>query len=108
MTWKKKEAQPTRDLPKLKLKPFKLPGIESCFMLVTPEIAREWLTHNVKNRTLSEDSANALARDIKSGNWLTTHQGIAFNDRNELMDGQHRLEAIIRANKAAILMVTIG
>lgn len=38
----------------------------------------------------------------------TTHQGIAFNDRDELIDGQHRLSAIVMANVPVRMMVTFG
>lgn len=108
MRWKRKKTVETVRLERPQLVPIMLQGIDSVFMLVTPEIARQWLKHNVKNRRMIEDTANALARDMKAGNWLPTHQGVAFNDKNELIDGQHRLEAVIRSNMPVVMMVTIG
>lgn len=35
-----------------------------------------------------------------------THQGIAFDLNSELLDGQHRLAAIVRAKQSVTLMVT--
>lgn len=83
-------------------------GVKVGFVEITPQLARQWLKHNIKNRKLKEDTVNSYARDAKSGNWLLTHQGVAFNDRHELIDGQHRLEAIIRAGVAIKMMVTLG
>lgn len=81
-------------------------GLKVGFIEITPKLAEAWLKHNVKNRKLKDDSGNLYARDIKNGNWLVTHQGVAFNDRHELIDGQHRFEAVIRAGKPAVMMVT--
>ena len=75
---------------------------------VTPALAERWLKVNFGNRQVSEDTVNAYARDLVAGMFLTTHQGIAFNDHDELIDGQHRLIAIKKAGVAAVLMVTFG
>ena len=39
---------------------------------------------------------------------MTTHQGIAFDENGVLQDGQHRLCAIVSANKPVDMMVTSG
>lgn len=78
-------------------------------MLVTPEIARQWLTHNiVNNRPLNNRQVQRLETAIKNGQWQLTHQGIAFNNRGELIDGQHRLKAIAEAGEAVRILVTRG
>lgn len=38
--------------------------------------------------------AEAMAAAMRRGQFMTTHQGIAFTDDGELLDGQHRLKAI--------------
>ncbi len=38
-----------------------------------------------------------LARDMKAGRFACTHQGIAFDTEGRLIDGQHRLWAILEA-----------
>lgn len=75
---------------------------------VTPGIARRWLDNNFRNRPISEDVVASYARDMVNGVWVATHQGVAFNDRDELIDGQHRLHAVIRAEKTVRMMVTFG
>lgn len=69
--------------------------------------AEALLSHNVKpevgkagtNRPQVSGAIPELIEDILGGNWRFNHQGIAFNSRGELIDGQHRLEAIVRADK---------
>ena len=85
-----------------------LGGVRSQWMSVTPARAKEWLENNFKNRPISEDVVIAYARDMTNGEWIETHQGIAFNDRDELIDGQHRLLAIVRSGVTIRMMVTFG
>lgn len=75
---------------------------------ITPEKAREYLKMSAGNRRLRKSNIQALARDIKAGKFQETHQGIAFDTNSRLIDGQHRLHAIILANKPVTLLVTRG
>ena len=82
--------------------------VRSQWMDVTPEKAELWLKNNFKNRSVSEDVVKAYARDMINGIWVPTHQGIAFNDKDELIDGQHRLRAIVLSRVTVRMMVTFG
>lgn len=64
---------------------------------VTPEIAADWLENrnSISNRKLSDHTAGKYARIMEAGRWLSTHQGIAFDDDGWLIDGQHRLRAVV-------------
>jgi hypothetical protein len=81
-------------------KPAKSLAIETKMMWVTPEIAKKYLERNTENRTLRPHWVNTLALAIKNNEFITTHQSIAFSKSGRLLDGQHRLHAIIQANKA--------
>ncbi len=61
-------------------------GLRSQWIDVTPATAKQWLENNFRNRPISDDVITAYARDITNGTWVPTHQGIAFNDRDELID----------------------
>ena len=80
----------------------------SQWMDVTPAMAASWLKNNFRNRPVAEDVVTAYARDMINGVWQPTHQGIAFNDRDELIDGQHRLMAVVKADRTIRMMVTFG
>lgn len=75
---------------------------------VTPSLAAEWLKCNTRNRNLSESYVDSLARDMESGRWLFTHQGVAFDIDGVLLDGQHRLNAIVRSGVTVRMVVTNG
>jgi hypothetical protein len=65
---------------------------------VTPEIAAKWLEGNTHNRPLNEAAIDRLVRDMQAGRWRLTHQGIAFDENDILIDGQHRLWAVVMSN----------
>jgi hypothetical protein len=65
---------------------------------VTPEMAAKWLEGNTHNRPLNEAAIDRLVRDMQSGRWRLTHQGIAFDENDILIDGQHRLWAVVISN----------
>jgi hypothetical protein len=85
-----------------------LNGVMAKWMDVTPDLAARWLKNNFGNRPVSDDTVIAYARDMIAGQWVPTHQGIAFNDKDELIDGQHRLLAVVKSGVSVRMMVTFN
>ncbi|MCL2645412.1 MAG: hypothetical protein FWD61_00235 [Phycisphaerales bacterium] len=78
-------------------------------MLITPEMARRWLADcNVANRHMVLSYCERLARDMKEGRWILTHEGIAFDPQGRLLDGQQRLRAIVIADVAVEMFVWLN
>ena len=75
---------------------------------VTPEVANYWLTTKAKNRNISGPTVNKYAWDMANGKWELNHQGIAFDSNGQLIDGQHRLNAIIKSGTTIRIPVTVG
>jgi hypothetical protein len=65
---------------------------------ISPQRAAEMLAANTANRPLSRSTVRGFAEAMRRGDWLVTHQGIAFDTRGVLVDGQHRLAAIVEAD----------
>jgi hypothetical protein len=61
---------------------------------ITPALARQYLQHNHGNRPLRPTGVADYLAAFKRGEYVQTHQGIAFDDTGRLYDGQHRLTAI--------------
>ena len=61
---------------------------------VTPQMAADWLSFNEDNRPLRRTVVNGLKAAFARGEYIQTHQGIAFSKTGKLLDGQHRLTAI--------------
>ncbi|MET8554828.1 hypothetical protein ABZV64_07630 [Streptomyces sp. NPDC004959] len=82
--------------------------MQSDVEVITPELARDWLLLNTQNRPLSKAFVQQIAQQIERGEWQLTHQGIAFDEDGALIDGQHRLAAIVKANVPVQCVVTRG
>jgi hypothetical protein len=65
---------------------------------ISPAKAAEMLAANTTNRPLSKPAMRAFADAMRRGEWMVTHQGIAFDVNGVLVDGQHRLAAIVEAD----------
>lgn len=74
-------------------------------MEVGPDLAARWLDGNTHNRPLRQSLVDRYVRDMQAGRWRLTHQGIAFNVDGVLIDGQHRLWAIVLSGVTVRLRV---
>jgi len=76
---------------------------------ITPTKAQALLDKHL-NRDRQRNPAPAViaayARTMKAGQWLLTHQGVAIDDKGELIDGQQRLFAIVESGVTVPMMVT--
>ena len=66
---------------------------------IHPEIAKFALSStNKKNRPVSPSKVIDYSKDMVANNWSLTGETIKFGTDGLLKDGQHRLEACVRAN----------
>jgi len=75
---------------------------------VTPEKASQWLQNNSHNRNKSEANIRRLAEAIKNDEWKCNGESIIIDSTGRLLDGQHRLEAVVLAKKAIHCVVVEG
>lgn len=76
--------------------------------LVTPSIASEILKNNNGNRNIRRSVVEHYAKEMKNGSWQLTHQGVAISVDGELLDGQHRLSAVVKSGVSVKMLVTRG
>ena len=77
---------------------------------VDPEQAMEWLTKNYQdNRKKVRSNVEYLAEQMGNGQWRDDHPDpIIFNTKGELINGQHRLEAILLSMCSVSLRMETG
>lgn len=76
---------------------------------IGPALAEFMLALNADNqRNLIPSAINRYAEDMTLGNWILTHQGIAFNIEGRLFDGQNRLHGVIGSGAEADFIVFFG
>lgn len=84
---------------------------------ITPDLAKKWLAQNTHNRNLRDRVVNGYAADMRDGNWVEDGQSIKFAKGDvvlldnppisggPLLDGQHRLSAIVAADATVRMLV---
>jgi len=99
---------PTESKPSTNLTGSETPMIKPEFkvMQMTPDKAKKILvSRNRNNRGIKASNLKKLTRAIENGEWRLTNQGIAFDSHGNLIDGQHRLAAILQTGKTLPILV---
>lgn len=65
-------------------------------------------TMGAENRRVRQSHIDYLASQMKAGLWRITHQGIAFDKNGKMIDGQHRMWAVIESNTPIEIYVSRG
>lgn len=76
--------------------------------VVIPALAKQWLEKNTNNRNVNFAKVKKMAKDMREGHWDTTHQGIAIATDGTLVDGQHRLMAVVESGVTVRMNVTFN
>jgi hypothetical protein len=78
-------------------------------MEITPELAQKWLERNDENqRSIRKDDVRKYAEHMKNGEWEQNGETIKFDTEGNLLDGQHRLLACIKAGVPFTTIVVTG
>lgn len=94
---------PTNAVTKLPLK------IESGTRVrITPEMAVRLLDANKLNRPLAQGHAERIASQITDGKWRFNGDTIKISTTGDVLDGQHRLWAIIESKTAIDSIIVYG
>jgi hypothetical protein len=72
--------------------------------LISPTVANELLTRNTINRKVKPAQVDELSRMIRAGKWTCNGSTIVIAEDGTLLDGQHRLLAVV-ATKTAVPMI---
>jgi hypothetical protein len=85
-----------------------IPGVRSTAVQIAPAVAKRLLERNTHNRKLSEKVVQKYVSEIEAGEWRLTPAGIGFDERGVLVDGQHRLTAIVRSGQTVPMILVTG
>lgn len=75
-------------------------------LAIDKPMAKKMLVFNEGNRPFKLWRAKQISAQLRTGEFLTTHQGIAFDWNGHLIDGQHRLWALDDTGITQELQVT--
>jgi len=75
---------------------------------VNPELAELWLGRIDMQRNLKKHQVRKYADDMKNGRWAQDITAIVFDTNGNLVNGQHRLNAVIQSNTTQRFYVLEG
>jgi hypothetical protein len=81
---------------------------EAHIITVTPDMADAWLDLNEHNRRLRPEAVAGWAVDMSFKDWKLNGETVKFTKSGRLIDGQHRLSAIITSGEPMETFVAIG
>ncbi|MGW4126250.1 hypothetical protein [Nocardia sp. NPDC004711] len=81
--------------------------VTSQVMDVDSAQARRWLERNPNNRPIRQARVQQYYDDMVSGRWRFNGEAIKFGPDGELLDGQHRLQAIARTTGMRFPMLIV-
>lgn len=75
---------------------------------VTPVLAEQWLQANPRNRRLRRPYIAQLAGIMRRGEWRFNGDAIRRTPDGALLDGQHRLSAVVEADATVDMLIVEG
>lgn len=84
-------------------------GVKVRWETIDPDRARSLRDqHNPNNRPLRAHAARILADDMEREDWKINGDTLRFDENGDLLDGQHRLDAVVRSGKAQTFLIVEG
>ncbi len=83
-------------------------GEDTVRVHMTPEMAVELLEANKHNRPLDQTTISRITRKIQQGKWRYNGDTIKITNTFDILDGQHRLWAIIEAKRPVETLIAFG
>ena len=77
--------------------------------LITPSAAKAYLEANIKNRRVKQPVVLRYAKEMQDGRWKgDTGELIKISESGVVLDGQHRLLAVVKSNVPTFFHVAKG
>lgn len=87
----------------------KTPAIAARLVTITPELAAQLIEKkNNHNRTVQQPRVDQYAEDMRRGDWRVNGEAIKISADGEVLDGQHRLLAVLEANRPIETLLITG
>lgn len=81
------------------------PGWKIVFEAITPARAKEMLSVPVKNRSVRPRVVRTYSADMSDSRWRFTPEPIIIDKNGGVLDGQHRLQAVVETGVERVFLV---
>lgn len=75
---------------------------------ITPEMAEKYLSNNFKHREITQERVDKFVNKMHDSEWKFNGKVIIFDDKGMLLNGQHRLTAVVQSGVTLRTLVVRG
>lgn len=83
-------------------------GLDITVEIITPAEAQAYLDNNAKHRPIKEKKVAEYMAEMQNGQWRLNGKTICFDTTGRLLNGQHRLSAVVRSGVPLTTVVVRG
>lgn len=76
--------------------------------VIDPEKAAEYLSHNAMHRKPKQKKIDKYVAEMVNGEWKFNGKSLIFDSNGRLLNGQHRLYAVIQSGVSLKTLVVRG
>lgn len=77
-------------------------------ILVTPELASDWIKTSPGNRKIRQNTVRLYASDMTAGKWKIGNDAVIFDNKGRVRNAHHRLYAIMLSGVSVTMLVRCG
>lgn len=83
-------------------------GLSAKIVTITPKLALQLLGRNTHNRSVVQARVDQYATDMRKGDWQVNGEAIKISSDGQILDGQHRLMAVLEADTSIESLLITG
>lgn len=83
-------------------------GLEVSVEVINPAEAEAYLKNNAMHRKIKEKKVDAYMKEMKNGKWVLNGKSLIFDSNGRLLNGQHRLSAVVKSQTPLTTVVIRG
>ena len=83
-------------------------GLSITVEIITPSEAQAYLNNNAKHRPIKDKKVAEYMEEMREGHWKLNGKTICFDRNGRLLNGQHRLSAVVRSGVSLTTVVVRG
>lgn len=83
-------------------------GLEVSVETITPGDAAMYMSNNARHRPIKDKKVAEYMGEMRDGKWRLNGKTICFDTTGRLLNGQHRLSAVIRSGVSLTTLVVRG
>lgn len=76
--------------------------------IITPELAQQYLSNNAMHRKPKQKKIDKYVAEMVNGEWQFNGKSLIFDSNGRLLNGQHRLYAVIQSGVSLKTLVVRG